>query len=87
MITYWEDMEEGGEGQYRANRGRRRRKSSRISEMSGKFEEGEKGVNSQTGGGEGRGADISFKDIHKNILSFGKQKENLSFGTKVSKLS
>ena len=56
------DPTEGGE--------RRKRVSRRISEISGRFEEGGKGVNSQSGGGEESGAERTFTDIQTNNLSF-----------------
>ena len=53
MITYWEDLEDmegGGRSSMEPAEGggRRKRMSRRISELSGKFEEGGKRVNSQS---------------------------------------
>ena len=77
------------EEQYRDKGGRRKGVRMRISELSGKFEEGGKEVNSQTRGGEGGGVERnlergrqsgerkeSFEDKHTTGVS--KNFKNLS---------
>ena len=62
MITYWEDMEEGKKYNIKPEEGggRVRRRSKRMSELCERFEEGEEGSSSQSGGGEGRGECILY---------------------------